>query len=136
MSGHASSRFMPTKPCVCMGLTNRIERPLTGCRVTAGHCTSSYFLSVTPLSTPYRRSPAGPLVRPCRPVSRPSGEPMPNPSVLWDIESDPVLAGTKLIAGAWDAGGLYQVGSFVGDSWQEWNGRAPGGRPVHDQRQS
>ena len=52
-----------------------------------------------------------------------SGEPMPNPPVLWDIESDPVLAGTKLIAEAWDAAGLYQVGSFVGDGWQEWNGR-------------
>jgi isoamylase len=33
------------------------------------------------------------------------------------------LAGTKLIAEAWDAAGLYQVGSFVGDTWQEWNGR-------------
>ena len=33
------------------------------------------------------------------------------------------LAGTKLIAEAWDAAGLYQVGSFVGDSWKEWNGR-------------
>ncbi|MBO0798020.1 MAG: glycogen debranching protein GlgX [Blastocatellia bacterium] len=52
----------------------------------------------------------------------PSGKPMPNPPVLWDIESDPVLAGTKLIAEAWDAAGLYQVGSFVGDSWKEWNG--------------
>jgi glycogen operon protein len=52
-----------------------------------------------------------------------SGAPMPDPPVLWDIESDPVLAGTKLIAEAWDAGGLYQVGSFVGDSWKEWNGR-------------
>ena len=49
---------------------------------------------------------------------------MPNPPVLWDIESDPVLAGTKLIAEAWDAAGLYQVGSFVGDSWKEWNGRS------------
>jgi glycogen operon protein len=48
---------------------------------------------------------------------------MPNPPVLWDIESDPALAGTKLIAEAWDAAGLYQVGSFVGDSWKEWNGR-------------
>jgi len=36
---------------------------------------------------------------------------------------DPVLAGTKLIAEAWDAAGLYQVGSFIGDSWKEWNGR-------------
>ena len=41
----------------------------------------------------------------------------------WDIESDPLLAGTKLIAEAWDAAGLYQVGSFIGDTWQEWNGR-------------
>jgi glycogen operon protein len=52
-----------------------------------------------------------------------AGRPLPDPPVLWDIESDPVLAGTKLIAEAWDAAGLYQVGSFVGDSWQEWNGR-------------
>jgi isoamylase len=51
-----------------------------------------------------------------------SGHPIPHPPVLRDIESDPVLAGTKLIAEAWDAGGLYQVGKFSGDSWQEWNG--------------
>ncbi|MCT0212523.1 MULTISPECIES: glycogen debranching protein GlgX [unclassified Synechococcus] len=51
------------------------------------------------------------------------GRPMPLPPVLWDIETDPHLAGTKLIAEAWDAAGLYQVGSFIGDSWQEWNGR-------------
>jgi len=51
------------------------------------------------------------------------GEVMANPPVLWDIESDPALAGTKIIAEAWDAAGLYQVGSFVGDSWKEWNGR-------------
>ena len=52
-----------------------------------------------------------------------NGHVMPNPPVLWDIESDPALAGTKLIAEAWDAAGLYQVGSFIGDSWKEWNGR-------------
>jgi glycogen operon protein len=52
-----------------------------------------------------------------------SGRPMADPPVLWDIESDPTLAGTKLIAEAWDAAGLYQVGSFIGDSWKEWNGR-------------
>lgn len=52
-----------------------------------------------------------------------SGAVMPNPPVLWDIESDPVLAGTKMIAEAWDAAGLYQVGNFVGDSWKEWNDR-------------
>jgi glycogen operon protein len=51
------------------------------------------------------------------------GEVLPNPPVLWDIESDPALAGTKVIAEAWDAAGLYQVGSFLGDSWKEWNGR-------------
>jgi isoamylase len=52
-----------------------------------------------------------------------SGRPMEHPPVLWDIESDPDLAGIKLIAEAWDAAGLYQVGTFVGDSWTEWNGR-------------
>jgi len=52
-----------------------------------------------------------------------AGRPLSNPPVLWDIESDPLLAGTKLIAEAWDAAGLYQVGSFIGDTWQEWNGR-------------
>jgi glycogen operon protein len=52
-----------------------------------------------------------------------SGHVMPNPPVLWDIDSDPVLAGTKIIAEAWDAAGLYQVGNFIGDSWKEWNGR-------------
>ena len=53
----------------------------------------------------------------------PRGIRFPNPPVLWDIESDPALAGTKLLAEAWDAAGLYQVGSFVGDAWKEWNGR-------------
>jgi isoamylase len=52
-----------------------------------------------------------------------TGQPVPNPPILWDIESDPILAGTKLIAEAWDAAGLYQVGTFIGDSWREWNGR-------------
>ena len=51
------------------------------------------------------------------------GKPMADPPIIWEIETDPVLAGTKLIAEAWDAGGLYQVGSFVGDRWLEWNGR-------------
>jgi len=52
-----------------------------------------------------------------------SGRPEENPPVLWDIASDPVLAGTKLIAEAWDAAGLYQVGHFIGDRWKEWNGQ-------------
>jgi isoamylase len=52
-----------------------------------------------------------------------TGRPLSSPPILWDIESDPVMANVKLIAEAWDAAGLYQVGSFVGDSWHEWNGR-------------
>jgi glycogen operon protein len=52
-----------------------------------------------------------------------SGRPLERPPVLWDIGSDPLLAGTKLIAEAWDAAGLYQVGRFPGDAWQEWNGQ-------------
>jgi isoamylase len=52
-----------------------------------------------------------------------AGRPMARPPILFDIESDPILANAKLIAEAWDAAGLYQVGSFAGDSWKEWNGR-------------
>jgi glycogen operon protein len=51
------------------------------------------------------------------------GLPMRDPPILWEIESEPVLAGTKIIAEAWDAGGLYQVGSFIGHRWAEWNGQ-------------
>ena len=51
------------------------------------------------------------------------GEPILDSPILWEIESDPVLAGTKLIAEAWDAAGLYQVGAFTGDRWAEWNGQ-------------
>ena len=53
-----------------------------------------------------------------------SGEPLARPPVLWVIESDPVLAGTKLIAEPWDAAGLYAVGLFVKTSqwYAEWNG--------------
>src|SRR5467141_2333748 len=52
-----------------------------------------------------------------------NGYPLPNPPILWDIESDPVLAGTKSIAEAWDAAGLYKLGSFVGHRWAEWKGK-------------
>ena len=51
------------------------------------------------------------------------GTPLKSPPILWEIESDPVLAGTKLIAEAWDAAGLYQVGTFIGHRWKEWNGK-------------
>ncbi|BBX71676.1 glycogen debranching protein GlgX [Mycolicibacterium psychrotolerans] len=51
------------------------------------------------------------------------GVPMADPPIIWEIESDPVLAGTKVIAEAWDVAGLYQLGSFVGDRWREWNGK-------------
>ncbi|HPS93332.1 MAG TPA: glycogen debranching protein GlgX [Deltaproteobacteria bacterium] len=50
-----------------------------------------------------------------------NGELMEKPPILWSIESDPMLAGTKIIAEAWDAAGLYQVGSFIGDRFAEWN---------------
>ena len=51
------------------------------------------------------------------------GRILPYPPVLWYIELDEVLADAKLIAEAWDAAGLYQVGSFPGYRWAEWNGR-------------
>ncbi|HEY0801243.1 MAG TPA: glycogen debranching protein GlgX [Steroidobacteraceae bacterium] len=52
-----------------------------------------------------------------------TGNLLPNPPVIWAIDSSPTLAGTKLIAEAWDAAGLYRVGNFPGDNWREWNGR-------------
>ena len=51
-----------------------------------------------------------------------SGAPVLNAPIIWEIDSEPILAGTKLIAEAWDSGGLYQVGSFGQDKWKEWNG--------------
>ena len=52
-----------------------------------------------------------------------SGNPVRSAPIVWEIESEPRLAGTKLIAEAWDAAGMYQVGQWVGDAWKEWNGR-------------
>ena len=52
----------------------------------------------------------------------PDGSEMEVPPVLWGIEFSRVLSDTKLIAEAWDAGGLYQVGRFPGRRWAEWNG--------------
>ncbi len=51
------------------------------------------------------------------------GQPMHNPPLLWGIELSDVLAHTEIIAEAWDAAGLYQVGTFPGYRWMEWNGR-------------
>jgi isoamylase len=53
----------------------------------------------------------------------PDGAPMPYPPVLWQIELEDALSDTKIIAEAWDAAGLYQVGHFPGYRWAEWNGR-------------
>ena len=51
------------------------------------------------------------------------GMPSAHPPVVWQIELDDELANTKVIAEAWDAAGLYQIGHFPGDRWAEWNGR-------------
>jgi isoamylase len=51
------------------------------------------------------------------------GAPLPNPPLPWNIELSRTLARLPLIAEAWDAAGLYHVGSFPGLSWTEWNGR-------------
>jgi glycogen operon protein len=52
------------------------------------------------------------------------GEVLPNPPLIEAIAADPVMADVKLIAEAWDAAGLYQVGSFPSwGRWAEWNGR-------------
>jgi glycogen operon protein len=51
------------------------------------------------------------------------GEPMQHAPVLWSIEFSSALESTHLIAEAWDAAGLHQVGEFPGFRWSEWNGR-------------
>ncbi|MCB7318487.1 glycogen debranching protein [Lacrimispora sp. 210928-DFI.3.58] len=52
------------------------------------------------------------------------GSPMNNPPLLKSLAYDPTLSNVKLIAEAWDAGGMYQVGSFPASRrWAEWNGR-------------
>ena len=51
------------------------------------------------------------------------GRPAVRPPLVWLIGLDENLADTKLIAEAWDAAGLYQIGHFPGDRWSEWNGR-------------
>jgi glycogen operon protein len=51
------------------------------------------------------------------------GAPMAHPPVIWQIELSEALADTKIIAEAWDAAGLYQIGYFPGYRWAEWNGK-------------
>ncbi len=51
------------------------------------------------------------------------GKPLEHPPVIWAVELDEVLANTKVVAEAWDAAGLYQVGYFPGERWGEWNGK-------------
>lgn len=51
------------------------------------------------------------------------GKPLEHPPVIWAVELDDVLAQAKVIAEAWDAAGLYQIGYFPGYRWAEWNGR-------------
>ncbi|HSN97492.1 MAG TPA: glycogen debranching protein GlgX, partial [Candidatus Nanopelagicales bacterium] len=54
----------------------------------------------------------------------PSGRPLSNPPLVEALAFDPILGRCKLIAEAWDAGGLYQVGSFPAyGRWAEWNGK-------------
>jgi glycogen operon protein len=53
----------------------------------------------------------------------PGGEPLEYPPVIWALEFSEALSSAALIAEAWDAAGLYQVGSFAGLRWAEWNGQ-------------
>ena len=74
------------------------------------------------LRVPHRRLPLRPGRRSWAAI--PSGAPLPNPPLLESLAFDPILAKCKLIAEAWDAGGLYQVGSFPAyGRWAEWNGK-------------
>ena len=79
----------------------------SACSSGSARCTSTASGSTSPRS--------------CRAAR--TATPMDDPPVLWHIELDNELADTKIIAEAWDAGGLYQVGYFPGYRWAEWNGR-------------
>jgi glycogen operon protein len=50
------------------------------------------------------------------------GAPLENPPLPWAIQTSSILSRVPVIAEAWDAAGLYQVGAFPGMSWSEWNG--------------
>lgn len=52
-----------------------------------------------------------------------NGVPLEHPPVIWSIELDDILGSSKVIAEAWDAAGLYQIGYFPGARWAEWNGK-------------
>jgi isoamylase len=52
-----------------------------------------------------------------------TGAPVRHPPLLWNIELSEAMMDTKIIAEAWDAAGLYQVGAFPGHRWSEWNGK-------------
>jgi len=52
-----------------------------------------------------------------------NGAPLEHPPVIWSIELDELLSSSKVIAEAWDAAGLYQIGYFPGARWAEWNGK-------------
>jgi len=52
-----------------------------------------------------------------------NGAPLEHPPVIWSIELDEMLSSSKVIAEAWDAAGLYQIGYFPGARWAEWNGK-------------
>jgi len=52
-----------------------------------------------------------------------NGAPLEHPPVIWSIELDDILGSSKVIAEAWDAAGLYQIGYFPGARWAEWNGK-------------
>ena len=51
------------------------------------------------------------------------GYPLKHPPLLWGLELSEIFSDSKLIAEAWDAAGLYQIGSFPGYRWAEWNGK-------------
>jgi len=52
-----------------------------------------------------------------------TGEILEHPPLIDEIDEDPILRETKLIAEAWDAAGAYQIGNFPGKDWSEWNGQ-------------
>ena len=106
------------RPAVLHGLLRLREHPQR--QPPAGHQVHHRVARVLGHRVPRRRLPLRPRAPSCPAV--PAARRWTTPPVLWNIELSRILSETKVIAEAWDAGGLYQVGRFPGKRWSEWNG--------------
>jgi len=93
-----------------LAIAQRLDHWVIGWPLRATGSSSDYYRTIEPADI--RVLAVGVIVAP-----------LGSPHLVAHDQHRRAVAGTKLIAEAWDAAGLYQVGSFIGDRWQEWNGQ-------------